>query len=141
MHITFSTKHRVTILQSPVREELHRFLGGCCNKLECQVITIGGFSDHVHVLCFLSKKIPLVKLIEEIKSQSSRWIKTKGSMYKSFCWQNGYGAFSINPKDVNSIIDYINNQQEHHKKKSFEEEYRDFLKEYHIVYDERYVWD
>jgi hypothetical protein len=90
---------------------------------------------------FAFKKIALVKLIEEVKSHSSKWIKTKDSKFKNFYWQDGYGAFSVNPSEVSIVENYIANQKEHHSKKSFQEEYKAFLKKYHVEYDERYVWD
>lgn len=89
----------------------------------------------------LSQKIPLMKVVEEIKSHSSKWIKTKGVDYENFYWQNGYGAFSVNPSQVDIVIAYINNQHEHHRKKSYQEEYRTILKKYKVDYDEKYVWD
>ncbi len=136
----FSTKHREPLIHQPVESELHSYLGGICNKLDCQVIKVGGFNDHVHILCLLSKKITLMKLMEELKSHSSKWIKTKGDNYANFYWQDGYGAFSVNPSEVEIVINYIANQKEHHRKKTFQEEYVAFLKKYEVEYDERYVW-
>lgn len=141
IHIVFSTKHREPLIYPPVETELHAYLGGICNKLGCQVIIVGGYIDHIHILCMLSKKIALMKLMEEIKSYSSKWIKTKGVGYESFYWQDGYGAFSVNPSEVDRVIDYIANQHEHHSKKTFQDEYRAFLKKYNVEYDEKYVWD
>jgi hypothetical protein len=89
----------------------------------------------------LSKKIALMKLLEEVKSHSSKWMKTKSDDLKNFYWQDGYGAFSVNPSEVDAVIAYIGNQHEHHTKKSFQEEYRAFLNKYKVEYDERYVWD
>lgn len=82
-----------------------------------------------------------MKLVEEVKSHSSKWIKTKGEDYKNFYWQDGYGAFSVNPAEVDIVIAYITNQHEHHSKKTFKDEYGAFLKKYKVEYDERYVWD
>ena len=82
-----------------------------------------------------------MKLLEEVKSHSSKWIKTKGKAYEDFYWQNGYGAFSVNPAQVDTVIAYIANQHHHHSGKTFQDEYRAFLREYHMEYDERYVWD
>jgi putative transposase len=141
MHIVFSTKHRQTFIHPPVEDELHCYLGGVCKKLECPPIKVGGYTDHVHILCMLSKKIALMKLVEEIKSHSSKWVKTQGEDYTAFYWQDGYGAFSVNPKQVDSVIQYINNQHIHHQNESFKDEYRGFLKRYEVEYDERYVWD
>ena len=82
-----------------------------------------------------------MKLMEELKSHSSKWIKTKGAGYKNFYWQDGYGAFSVNPSEVDVVIAYISNQHAHHTRKPFQDEYRGFLKKYKVEYDEKYVWD
>jgi REP element-mobilizing transposase RayT len=128
------------MIYQPVETELYSYLGGICNKMECQVIKVGGYTDHIHILCMLSKKVTLVKLVEELKSHSSKWIKTKGNEYSNFYWQDGYGAFSVNPSEVEIVINYIVNQKEHPGKKTFQDEYRAFLKKYSVEYDERYVW-
>lgn len=141
IHLVFSTKHRHLLIHPPIEAELHSYLGGICNKLECQVLKVGGYTDHVHILFKLSKKIALMKVVEEVKSHSSKWVKTKGEDYRNFYWQDGYGAFSVNSAQVEVVIKYIANQHEHHRKKSFQEEFRVFLKKYAVEYDERYVWD
>lgn len=141
IHIIFSTKYRQPLILQPVEAELHSYLGGICNNLDSQVIKVGGYTDHIHILCKLSKKMALMKLLEELKSHSSKWIKTKGKEYSNFYWQDGYGAFSVNPFEVDKVIKYIANQHEHHSKKTFQDEYRAFLKKYQIDYDEKYVWD
>ena len=141
IHIVFSTKHREPLIHPPVEAELHSYLGGICNKLDCQVLKVGGYKDHIHILCMLSKKIALVKLMEELKSHSSKWIKTKGVGYENFYWQDGYGAFSVNPVEVDTVIAYIANQHQHHDKKTFKDEYLAFLKKYQVEYDEKYVWE
>ena len=89
----------------------------------------------------LSKKVALMKLVEEIKSHSSKWIKSKGYEYRNLYWQDGYGAFSVKPSEIDTVIAYIANQHEHHRKKTFQEEYRMYLKKYNVEYNERYVWD
>ena len=141
IHLVFSTKNRQPLIHAPVEAELHRYLGGTCNHLDCKTIQVGGYTDHIHILCLLSKRIALVKLMEEIKSNSSKWMKTKGDEYKDFYWQDGYGAFSVNPSEVDTVVNYITNQHEHHRKKTFQDEYRVFLKKYNVEYDEHYVWD
>ena len=141
IHIIFSTKYRQPLILSAVEVELHNYLGGICKHMECQPLIVGGYIDHIHILCMLSKKIALIKLMEDLKSSSSKWIKTKGIDYSNFYWQDGYGAFSVNPKGTERVIAYIQNQKEHHRKKTFQEEYRVFLKKYNVEYDERYVWD
>lgn len=141
LHVIFSTKHRRPLIKEPIDAELHGYVGGICNNLECTPIKIGGYIDHIHILCLLSKKLALMKLVEEVKSHSSKWMKTKGVGLKDFYWQNGYGAFSVNPSQLNIVSEYIENQKEHHDKKTFQQEYRSFLKKYDVRYDERYVWD
>lgn len=141
VHIVFSTKYRKPLIRPEIEDELYSYLGGICNKLECHVIKVGGYTDHIHILCMLSKKITLMKLMEELKAHSSKWIKTKGEQYSNFYWQNGYGAFSVKPSDVEIVKNYIANQKEHHGKKTFQNEYRAFLNTFEVEYDERYVWD
>lgn len=106
MHIVFSTKYREPLIY-PIEAELHAYLGGICNKLDCPVIKVGGYTDHIHILCMLSKKIALIKLMEEMKSHSSKWMKTKHESLKNFFWQDGYGAFSVNPAEVDIVVGYI----------------------------------
>ena len=141
VHLIWSTKYRQHLIHTPAEEELHAYLGGICKRMECHPIKIGGYTDHVHVLCILSKKIALMKLLEEVKSHSSKWMKTKGEELNNFYWQDGYGAFSVNPADIDRVIAYIANQKEHHSKITFQDEYRAILKRYKVEYDERYVWD
>lgn len=141
IHIIFSTKHRQPFITPPIDAELYSYIGGICKNLECTPIKIGGHLDHVHILCLLSKKVALVKLLEELKSHSSRWIKAKAESLKEFYWQDGYGAFSVNPSQVDVVTEYISKQHIHHAKTTYQEEYRAFLKKYKMEYDERYVWD
>lgn len=141
IHIVFSTKQREPLIHPTHEKELYSYLGGICKNMECHPIKIGGYTDHIHILCMLSKKIALMKLLEEVKSHSSKWLKTKDESMKNFYWQDGYGAFSVNPTQVDTVIAYIANQQEHHMKITFQEEYRLFLKKYKVEYDERYVWE
>jgi len=141
IHLVFSTKHRQHLIHPPVEEELHSYLGGICKNIGCQPIKVGGYTDHIHMLFMLSQKIALMKVVEEVKSHSSKWIKTKGEGYENFYWQDGYGAFSVYPNEIDRVITYIANQKQHHSKKTFQDEYRSILKKYEVEYDERYVWD
>jgi putative transposase len=142
VHIIFSTKNRYPFFANrDIRSEMHAYLGGTCNNLDCLVLIVGGISDHVHILSKLSKNISVAKLIGEIKRESSKWIKTKGRILEKFAWQNGYGAFSVGKSEVEKVRAYILNQEEHHRKRNFQDEFRQFLKGYEIGYDERYVWD
>jgi len=141
VHITFSTKNRQNIIDNEIKNKLFEYLGGICKKLECNPVKVGGYKNHVHILCILSKKVTQIKLLEEVKKSSSKWIKTQSTKYSNFYWQDGYGIFSVNPSEIDVVEKYIENQEEHHKTKTFQDEYRAFLKKYEVEYDERYVWD
>ena len=141
VHIIFSTKNRQNLIDDRIENSLYEYLGGICKGLECNPVKVGGHKNHVHLLCLLSRKVAQMKLLEELKKQSSKWIKTKGQAYSNFYWQDGYGIFSINPTETDKVIDYIQLQQEHHKHKSFQDEFIAFLKKYQVEYDERYMWD
>jgi REP element-mobilizing transposase RayT len=133
VHITFSTKNRQPIIHEQIKTVLFEYIGGICKGLECNPVRVGGHNDHIHVLCLLSRKIPQMKLLEEIKRQSSKWIKTKGDAFINFYWQDGYGIFSVNPHEIDVVVNYIDNQAEHHKKKmTFQDEFRAFLKKYKV---------
>ncbi|WP_339793508.1 MAG: IS200/IS605 family transposase [Imperialibacter sp.] len=141
VHIVFSTKHREPLIYPPFEDELHRYMGGICNDLECIPIKIGGYVDHVHILCLLSKKIALMKLLEEVKSHSSKWMKTKHESLSNFYWQDGYAAFSVNPTQIGRVIAYIAGQHKHHSKNGFMNEFRNLMLQNQMEFDERYVWD
>ena len=141
IHIVFSTKNRQPFIDKSIKSELHAYLGGICKEVGCPVITTGGVEDHVHILCMLSKRISLSELVRTIKANSSKWMKTQGAQYANFYWQRGYGGFSVNPLKAEVVKKYIENQKEHHKNRTFKEEYHLFLKKYEIAYDEQYVWD
>jgi REP element-mobilizing transposase RayT len=141
LHITFGTKYRQPIIKPDVEKEFYKYLASICRANDSPSIAINGVSDHIHILCVLSRKITISKLVEELKKSSSKWIKTKGSNYKNFYWQNGYGVFSVSQSGVNAVNEYIQNQKEHHKKKSFQEEYLDALKKSEVEFDEKYLWD
>ncbi len=141
IHLVFSTKHRQPFIDKTIQPELYAYIGGICKNHECYPYAIGGMEDHIHILCLLSKKMALYQLPEVVKSNSSRWIKTKGKAYQNFYWQSGYGAFSVNPSEIEVVKSYIANQEEHHKSRGFQDEYRAILKKYEMEYDERYVWD
>lgn len=141
VHLTFSTKNRAPIISTDIQDRLFKYLGGICVGLECTPIQIGGHKDHVHILCLLSRKISQMNLVEELKKQSSKWIKTIDAKYSDFYWQGGYGVFSVNPTEKDLVISYIKNQAVHHQKRTFEDEFRAFLVKYAVEFDERYVWD
>jgi REP element-mobilizing transposase RayT len=140
-HLIFSTKNREPWLRGDVATEIHPYLVGILDNLKCPSIQIGGVSDHVHIFFRLSRTKPVAEVVEKVKTSTSKWIKTKGSEFAGFHWQAGYGAFSVSQSDSDAVIAYIREQPEHHRKVSFQEEYRRFLTRYQIPYDERYVWD
>jgi REP element-mobilizing transposase RayT len=141
IHIVFSTKNRKDLIDQSIESKLFEYLGGTCNNLDCQVLQVGGHKNHVHILCKLSRKITQMKLVEEIKKGSSAWMKTLDAKYNNFYWQRGYGVFSVDADRVPVLIEYIKNQEKHHAKVSFKDEYRAFLEAFNIEYDEQYVWD
>jgi putative transposase len=142
VHTVFSTKDRRHFLRSqPLRDELHRYLGGILSNRDCQSIIVGGVEDHVHLLCALSRTCTAAEMVKEAKRSSSLWLKTKGADLHDFAWQNGYGVFSIGHSQIESVRKYISEQEEHHRKVSFQDELRQLLKRYEIEFDERYVWD
>jgi putative transposase len=141
LHIVFSTKHRQPYIDTAIESELFTYVATVFRTLDCPTHAIGAADDHIHIACSLSPTISISKLIQEAKQASSKWIKTKGSKYADFSWQNGYGAFSIGQSQLDDLRRYIANQREHHRRISFQDEFRELLKRYDIVFDERYVWD
>lgn len=141
VHLAFSTKHREPLLLAPLRAQMHSYLATVLTNSGSPAIKVGGTSDHVHALFRLAKNTSLAEIVEEIKTSSSKWIKTKGRAMASFHWQSGYGGFSVSPADVEKVAEYIAQQETHHRAVSFQEEYRKLLESHGIEYDERYVWD
>jgi len=142
VHTVFSTKDRRPFLRDkPLREELHRYLGGILANHDCQPIIIGGVEDHVHILSTFSRTGTVAEMVKEIKRASSLWLKTKSPALRDFAWQNGYGIFSIGNSQVEAVRNYIAGQEDHHRKVSFQDELRELLKKCEIEFDERYMWD
>ena len=142
VHIVFSTKRRYPFLaRKDIRDEMHAYLGGTCKELGCPVLAVGGVADNVHILCALSRTSSIADIVCDLKRCSSKWIKTKGGILTKFAWQNGYGIFSVGQRDVERVRSYIAAQEEHHRKRSFQDEYRSSLEESGLAYDEQYVWD
>ncbi|MBS1622863.1 MAG: IS200/IS605 family transposase [Bacteroidetes bacterium] len=141
LHIVFSTKNREALIDDNIAAELYTYLGGVCAALECTPIQIGGYHDHVHILCLLSRKITVMKLLEEVKKSSSKWMKIKSEQLAHFYWQDGYAAFSVGSSELDRVADYIRHQKEHHDLLTYQDECRKLLKRYDLDYDERYFWD
>lgn len=140
-HIVFSTKDRAPVIDATVRPALHAYLATVARNVDCECFRVGGVADHVHLAVRLSRTITMAKLIEELKTSSSKWLKTQSPALAAFAWQRGYGAFSVGPSDLTALLNYIDTQEEHHRTRTFQDEYRAFLTKYGIEYDERYVWD
>jgi len=142
VHNVFSTKERRSFLHDPnLRAELHCYLGGILKQHDCQPIVIGGVADHVHILSTLARTCDAATMVKELKRGSSLWIKKQNANLADFAWQNGYGIFSIGASQVPAVKRYILNQEEHHRRISFQDEFRTLLTRYGIEFDERYVWD
>ena len=143
-HIVFSTKNHVPFIKSVIEAELFAYIGGTIKAIGGIPFMINGMGDHIHIFSTLPKTVALSKFVEDIKRSSSRWIKTKGIAYQYFAWSRycgRYAGFSISSSQKDTVVRYIANQKEHHKKLSYKEEVIKFLQEYNIDYDERYLWD
>jgi REP element-mobilizing transposase RayT len=140
VHIIFHIKNHHVTVRNEDKKDLYAYIGSIIKDNGSIPILINGISDHVHILCVMSKNIALAKLTEEIKRHSSRWIKTRGLYYRQFAWQGGYAGFSVSQSIHGKTKRYIENQEDHHKKKTFKEELVVFLKEYGIEYNEQYLW-
>jgi REP element-mobilizing transposase RayT len=141
MHIVFSTKDRYPFFSDEIMKSLHAYLAEVARNRECECYRVGGVADHVHLALRLSRTMTIAKLVEDLKTSSSKWLKTQSGELVNFAWQRGYGAFSVGPMDLPALEKYIDQQKEHHRVKTFQEEYRAFLTKYAIPFDERYVWD
>ncbi|MCC6696755.1 MAG: transposase [Candidatus Hydrogenedentes bacterium] len=142
LHLVFSTKNRVASFRDTrIRNELHAYLAAAFKAQGAPAHTIGGTSDHLHVLFGLPRDCEIASLVANVKRNSSIWIKTKGPAYGSFHWQNGYGVFSVSHSHVDKVAAYVRDQDTHHRRLSFQDEYRSLLRKHGVQFDERYVWD
>jgi REP element-mobilizing transposase RayT len=141
IHIIFSTKHRKNLIDDDIEEPLFEYIGGICKRLETNPVIVGGYRNHVHILCMLSRKVTVMHLVQEIKRASSKWIKTKGAKYSNFYWQDGYAVFSVYAKTLNIVENYIKNQRTHHTRVKYKREFRSLMKEIDMEYNEQYIWE
>jgi putative transposase len=141
LHIVFSTKHRQPLLGDEIRDELHAYIGGIVARLHGALLRAGSVADHIHLLVAHPRTSSPADLIQELKTGSSKWLKTQSPIYQNFHWQSGYGMFSISPAHRAVLEDYIDQQKEHHRNVTFQDEYRRLLNKYGIEFDEKYVWD
>lgn len=141
VHLVFSTKNRESWLDDGMRDDLHGYIGGIVKAHRGELIRAGSVPDHIHLLLAHPRTCAPAELVQEIKTGSSKWLKTRGPRYAGFRWQNGYGIFSASPAHRAALETYLANQAEHHRKVTFQDEYRRLLAKYEVAFDERYVWD
>ena len=140
VHVVFSTKQREPFISDAIRDRPWAYMGGIARENGMKAIAVGGIENHVHILLSLPSIITLAKAVQLIKGKSSKWVHETFPKTRYFAWQKGYGAFSVNISLVDTTIQYIHTQAEHHRHVTFQEEYISFLKKHGIEYDERYVW-
>jgi REP element-mobilizing transposase RayT len=140
-HLIFSTKNRKAFLDDDIRPRVHAYLATIIRNMDSPYVVVGGVADHVHILFDMGKMHAPVDFVERVKRESSKFVKTLGPRYTKFYWQRGYGMFSVSPTHLADVEKYVREQEVHHRKKTFQEEFREFLARYGIEYDERYVWD
>jgi putative transposase len=141
IHLIFSTKDRFPYLNQSVRPDLHAYMAVVLANLNSPAVLINSMPDHMHVLFNMGRTVTLAQVVEDVKKSSSKWIKTQGADLSTFAWQAGYGGFSVSESNLPKVANYIRHQEDHHRVKTFQEEYREFLSKHNIQYDERYVWD
>jgi len=141
LHAVFSTKNRQPVLLDAWRDELFAVLGGTANHLGCQSLLVGGTADHVHMLFQLGRTITMADAVGKIKSTSSLWVNQRRGLAERFHWQAGHAVFSVGQSGIEAVSAYIRQQPEHHTKRSFQDEMREWLRRYGVEWDERYVWD
>jgi putative transposase len=138
IHIVFSTKHRENLLTKELHTEFARYITPILKECKARLITEGGMHDHVHLLIDLGRETSVATLLREIKAKSSAWLRKKTG--KNFSWQSGYGVFSVSPNHIKNVVGYIENQEEHHRHKTFQEEFVDMLEAAGVEYDLKYLW-
>ena len=141
LHLVFSTKDRVRIVPDAIRPDLHAYIGGILHGLGCAPIEINSEPDHAHLLFLMSRTHTVARIVEDVKTSSNQWLKGRDKQFDRFAWQRGYAAFSVSQSNADQVRAYIRNQSEHHKKVTFQDEIRAFLKRHDVEFDERYVWD
>jgi len=142
LHLVFSTKNREAFLQDPdFRDEMLRMLSHHVAEIGCFPKRSGGWVDHVHIVCGIARTVTIATLVEHVKTETSKWAKKTSNGVPAFSWQAGYGVFSVSQSNLNAVVDYVERQEEHHKRQSFQEEFRELCRRHEIEIDERYVWD
>ncbi len=140
-HIVFAVRNREALIVPTIKEDLYKYISGIITNQKQKLFIMNGMPDHVHILVNCKPNMNLSDLVKEIKEHSSKYINEKGILKGKFYWQEGFGAFTVSKKELTSVINYINNQEEHHRKRTFREEYVEFLKENEIDYKEEYIFE
>ncbi|MCM8527394.1 MAG: IS200/IS605 family transposase [Lentisphaeraceae bacterium] len=141
LHIVFSTKDRKNTIDDSFKKDLYSYIVGICRSNQSNCYRVGGTENHVHLACTLPRTLTISKFVAEVKASSSRWINKNSSLNEKFSWQAGYGVFSLGISQLKSLTSYIDNQDLHHKKRSFQEEFKILLDKYSVDYKEEYLWD
>ena len=141
IHMAFSTKDRRPIITTELRQELWPYMTTVLKNQGNLPIQVGGVEDHVHLLFALARTVSISEVVENVKTSSSKWVKESFAQQSTFAWQHGYGAFSIGYREVDTVAAYVRNQETHHRKMSFQDEFRGLLNDNGVDFDERYVWD
>ncbi len=139
LHMIFSTHGRLPLIKSDFRADLFAYLGGIIREMDGTALIVNGTADHVHMLLRVRPAQSSAQIVRVVKANSSRWMHEKWD--SKFAWQTGYGVFSVSESNVTAVTKYIAEQEEHHRKHSFQEEFVAFLKKNNVAYDERYLWD
>ena len=139
IHVIFSTKDRIPYLEDKIIKKFHAYIATIVRDLNGNAFRVGGTRDHLHIAASLPRTMSQSDFVKKIKCDTSKWIK--GQNFNNFYWQRGYGVFSVSYSALNNLINYIDNQEVHHRKRTFKEEFLEFLNKYRIKYDEKYVWD
>ena len=140
-HVIFSTKDRLPTIRPEFKADLWAYLGGIARSIEGQALIVGGTADHAHLLMWLPPTLAISDCLRVLKANSSRWMHETHSAQSQFSWQTGYGAFSVSQSNVPGVVKYIQRQEEHHKRVTFQEEFLAFLKKNNVAYDPRYIWE
>lgn len=140
IHIIFSTKDRMPLIEPKYKEELMAYLAGLVQKLKANSLIINGTQDHVHMLVEIPSSISVSELMKFVKGNSSRWVNQSRDTKEIFAWQDGYAAFSVSKSAIPRVFHYIKNQENHHKKRSFQDEVINFLEKHSISYNDQYIW-
>ena len=142
LHVVFSTRHREPRLSDArLRSETHAYIGAVSRQLDCVPEIVGGTADHIHTLVRLGRTITIAEYVKEAKRVTTAWLRPRAPALHDFHWQGGYGAFSVSHSKIPDVIEYIRNQAEHHRTRTFQEEFREMLERHGITFDERYIWD